>query len=162
MNKKVFYIIIGWCVIITALVLYNIFPLLMGKEVLLEIRPVDPRDLLRGDYVTLDFNISHYDESNLPNGNINVILKTDKNNVAEIAFVTQDNDKSLEKELYLKGKVIGNTIKYGIESYFVKEKTGREIERKINLSSKSYARVKIAPNGKAKVLGLELNKDFNK
>ena len=84
MNKKVFYIIIGWCVIITALVLYNIFPLLMGKEVLLEIRPVDPRDLLRGDYVTLDFNISHYGETNLPYGDINVILKTDENNVAKI------------------------------------------------------------------------------
>ncbi len=53
-------------------------------------------------------------------------------------------------------------IKYGIESYFVKEKTEREIERKINSSSKSYARVKIVPNGTAKVIGLELNKDFNK
>ena len=162
MNKKVFYIIIGWCIIIIALVLYNIFPLLMGKEVLLEIRPVDPRDLLRGDYVTLDFNISHYGKYRLPYRDINVILKTDENNVADIAFVTQDNDKSLEKELYLKGTVTRNRIKYGIESYFVKENTGREIERKINSNSKSYARVKIAPNGKAKVIGLELNKEFNK
>lgn len=160
MNKKVFGIIIGWSLITIGLVLYNIFPFFIGKEVLLEIRPVDPRDLLRGDYVTLDFNISHYGESYLPYGDINVILKTDENNVAEISFVAQDNDKSLEKELYLKGKVIRNTIKYGIESYFVKENTGREIEQKINSSSKSYARVKIAPNGKAKVLGLELNKEF--
>ena len=162
MGKSIFCIIIGWSAVIIALVLYNIFPLLMGKEVLLEIRPVDPRDLLRGDYVTLDFNISHYGQYRLPYRDINVILKTDENNVAEIAFVTQDNDKSLEKELYLKGTVTRNRIKYGIESYFVKEKTGREIERKINSSSKSYARVKIAPNGKAKVIGLELNKEFNK
>ncbi len=164
MNKKVFYIIIGWCIIIIALVLYNIFPLLMGKEVLLEIRPVDPRDLLRGDYVTLDFNISHYGKYRLPYRDINVILKTDENNIAEIDFIVPQNSpgKEFKKELYLKGTVTRNRIKYGIESYFVKEKTGREIERKINSSSKSYARVKIAPNGKAKVIGLELNKEFNK
>ncbi len=162
MGKSIFCIIIGWSAVIIVLVLYNIFPLLMGKEVLLEIRPVDPRDLLRGDYVTLDFNISHYGQYRLPYRDINVILKTDENNVADIAFVTQDNDKSLEKELYLKGTVTRNRIKYGIESYFVKENTGREIERKINSNSKSYARVKIAPNGKAKVIGLELNKEFNK
>src|ERR1019366_3838972 len=29
-----------------------------GKVVLLETRPVDPRDLLRGDYVTLNYKIS--------------------------------------------------------------------------------------------------------
>src|ERR1035441_2202352 len=29
-----------------------------GKLVLLETRPVDPRDLLRGDYVTLNYKIS--------------------------------------------------------------------------------------------------------
>ena len=160
MDKKVFYIIIGWCEVITALVLYNIFPFLIGKEVLLEIRPVDPRDLLRGDYVTLDYNISHYGQNGNLRGDVYVILKTDENNVAEIDFITKDNPKKYEKELYLKGKIIRNTIKYGIESYFVKEKTGLEIEKKIRLSSKSYAKVKIAPNGKAKVTGLELNKEF--
>ena len=29
-----------------------------GREILLEVRPVDPRDLLRGDYVRVGYNIS--------------------------------------------------------------------------------------------------------
>ena len=29
-----------------------------GREIVLEVLPVDPRDLLRGDYVRLDYNIS--------------------------------------------------------------------------------------------------------
>jgi len=29
-----------------------------GAEIVLEVRPVDPRDLLRGDYVTISYNIS--------------------------------------------------------------------------------------------------------
>ncbi len=183
MNKKVFFIIIGWCLVISALVIYNIFPLLIGKEVMLEIRPVDPRDLLRGDYVTLDFNISHFDYgkyvqtqikqiidnksyskeefNKVIRGKVFVVLKTNENNIAEIDYV-QNNSTDIKGKLYITGEIKRGVIKYGIESYFVKEKTGREIERKINSSSKSYAKVKIAPNGKAKVIGLELNKEFNK
>jgi uncharacterized membrane-anchored protein len=29
-----------------------------GREVVLQVRPVDPRDLLRGDYVTIGYNVS--------------------------------------------------------------------------------------------------------
>ncbi len=160
MNKKVFYILSCWLIIIISMVLYHICPLITGKEVLLEIIPVDPRDFFRGDYVTLNYVISSLPDSDVKYGeNVFVTLKTDKNNIAYIDSV-EKNKNDINKRLYLKGKVKNRTVVYGIESYFVKEKTGREIERKINSDKKSYARVKISPFGSAKVVELLLNKDF--
>ncbi|KAA3449325.1 hypothetical protein C7I87_18080 [Mesorhizobium sp. SARCC-RB16n] len=43
---------LGWIIAGRAAILRN------GKEVLLKIEPVDPRDLLRGDYIVLGYNIS--------------------------------------------------------------------------------------------------------
>ncbi len=160
-GKTALYIGVGWLVVIISMILYNVLPILTGTEVLLEIKPIDPRDLLRGDYVTLKYAVSQVYMRDKIGKDVIVVLKTDENNVAQIDYI-EDFSSNVKGKLYLRGKVRKNGIKYGIESYFVKEKTGREIERKINSSSKSYARVKIASNGKAKVTGLELNKEFNK
>lgn len=44
--------ILSWMIIGRAMILRN------GHEIVLEVEPVDPRDLLRGDYVRLGYNIS--------------------------------------------------------------------------------------------------------
>jgi uncharacterized membrane-anchored protein len=43
---------LGWMITGRAVILRD------GSEVTLEVQPVDPRDLLRGDYVSLSYNIS--------------------------------------------------------------------------------------------------------
>lgn len=43
---------LGWIIASRAAILRN------GKEVVLKIEPVDPRDLLRGDYISLGYDIS--------------------------------------------------------------------------------------------------------
>ncbi|RUY82729.1 GDYXXLXY domain-containing protein, partial [Mesorhizobium sp. M7A.F.Ca.CA.001.10.2.1] len=43
---------LSWIIAGRAAILRN------GKEVLLKIEPVDPRDLLRGDYIILGYDIS--------------------------------------------------------------------------------------------------------
>jgi hypothetical protein len=43
---------LGWMIVGRAAVLRD------GREVLLKVEPVDPRDLLRGDYVILNYEIS--------------------------------------------------------------------------------------------------------
>lgn len=45
-------IFLGWMIVDRAAVLRH------GREVLLKVEPVDPRDLLRGDYVILSYGIS--------------------------------------------------------------------------------------------------------
>jgi uncharacterized membrane-anchored protein len=139
MNKRVFIAIgLFWLLIILGFVAFKEFTLRNGEDVLLKTRPVDPRDLFRGDYIILNYDISTLDIST---------LNTDSQNFEENdnVFVSLNNEgnygiptgvhKSAPKEgLFLKGKiknVNSNTlsIEYGIESYFVPEGKGWEIQR---------------------------------
>ena len=56
--KKFFYlVVVFWLLIFSAFIAYKEYTLQTGKEVLLKTVPVDPRDLFRGDYVTLRYEI---------------------------------------------------------------------------------------------------------
>lgn len=127
----------------------NEYTIRTGKEVLLEILPVDPRDLLRGDYVVLNYKINRLPQRNKYNHDQKVyaILKIDDKNIANIDFISTTIPE--ENRLFIKGKVHHNSIIYGIESYFVKEKTGLELQRKLRKGA--YAKTVIDKNGKAKV-----------
>src|SRR3990167_7699578 len=46
-------------IIIFAIVIFKMSVLTGGTDVLLRIAPVDPRDLLRGDYATFQYDISN-------------------------------------------------------------------------------------------------------
>ena len=82
-----------------------------------------------------------------------VVLKTDENNIATIENI---QTKRPTESLYLKGKISrSNTIEYGIESYYVKEHTARELEK--NLRNRSLVKVCIDKYGNAKVKGFVEN-----
>ena len=63
MNKKIilYLTILLWIIIATVIIIHKQTALANGTPVLLETVPVDPRDLLRGDYVTLRYKISMLD-----------------------------------------------------------------------------------------------------
>ncbi|PJC47845.1 MAG: hypothetical protein CO034_01100, partial [Parcubacteria group bacterium CG_4_9_14_0_2_um_filter_35_11] len=48
-------------VIIFSIIIFKMAVLTGGAEVLLRIEPVDPRDPLRGDYLTFQYKISNLD-----------------------------------------------------------------------------------------------------
>jgi len=138
-NKLFIWIGVFWLIIIVLFIVSKEFTLQTGKEVLLETVPVDPRDLFRGDYVILSYQISNLDLNNIAadytdfkiRDKIYVVLKKENGyGVATKIYRTPPKNE----ELFLKGIVIngGNknlTLEYGIESYFVPEGKGREIER---------------------------------
>ncbi len=68
MSKKNIFIAIGifWLVIIIGFIGFKEFTLKTGVEVLLKTAPVDPRDLFRGDYVILRYDVSTIDTAALP------------------------------------------------------------------------------------------------
>lgn len=161
MNLKRIVIIII-CIIWTAIVAFWVirseYVCITGKEVLLKTVPFDPRDLLMGDYVTLNYEISrvpkkYYDEVYSSNKKVYVVLKTDENNIATIENI---QTKRPTESLYLKGKISRfNTIEYGIESYYVKERTGKVLEN--NLRNGALVKVCINKYGNAKVKGFVEN-----
>lgn len=160
MNLKRIVIII--CIIWTAIVAFWVikseYVFVAGKDVLLKTVPFDPRDLFMGDYVTLNYEISrippkYCDEMYSSNKVVYVVLKTDENNIATIDNI---QIKRPIAPLYLKGKISKtNTIEYGIESYYVKERTGKVLEN--NLRNGALVKVCINKYGNAKVKGFVEN-----
>ena len=139
MNKKVFLGIgVFWLIIIIGFVALKEFTLRTGEEVMLKTRPVDPRDLFRGDYVILNYEMSTLDRNSLPTDAANFT----ENDKVYVTLNKQENYgipsgiyKNQPKEgLFIKGTVKNVrdsqvTIEYGIESYFVPEGKGWEIQR---------------------------------
>jgi len=108
-----------------------------GQEVVLETVPVDPRDVFRGDYVVLRYRISEVDCSAAQGAVVYVPLQRtgDVWGVGRYPPTSLTYEDAAERsDVVLRGQVTrsgGATcdVAYGIESYFVPEGTGREIER---------------------------------
>lgn len=139
MKRALLAIGILWLAIIGGIVGIKEYTLRTGQEILLKTVPVDPRDLFRGDYVILSYEISSLDLEKLSASGaafsrgqeVYVLLSTDGR--YSVATGIRPSRPSYE-ELFLKGQVravSGNTVQveYGIESYFVPEGKGRVLER---------------------------------
>lgn len=153
-QKKALYLtVVFWLLIFSGFIAYKEYTLRTGTEVMLKTLPVDPRDLFRGDYVTLNYEISTLDMEKFHAENSDfyydepVYLTLELENgygIPKEIYTTPPED-----ELYIKGKVNEiiydwetdesgimteeGAIKelrvdYGIESYFVPEGRGMEIE----------------------------------
>lgn len=137
-SKKLFILTaIFWLVIIIGFIGLKEFTIRTGEQVLLKTMPVDPRDLFRGDYIVLRYEISSLDLDKTPaertdfkiDDKIYVSLK--KENNYGIPLRVYKNIPKDEK-LFLKGTVKrvrdrNLTVEYGIESYFVPEGKGMGI-----------------------------------
>ncbi|MFD1197406.1 GDYXXLXY domain-containing protein [Brucella gallinifaecis] len=115
-----------------------------GHEVVLQTRPVDPRDLMRGDYVVLGYDITSIDRNIIKGTPIDqsrvvyVALKPGANGIWHISrasFVPFDDLSGDEVQIrgespYAITDYPGATIniRYGIERYYVPEGEGRAIE----------------------------------
>ncbi|GMO00871.1 GDYXXLXY domain-containing protein [Parageobacillus thermoglucosidasius] len=120
-----------------------------GEVVKLELEPVDPRSLLQGDYVRLRYDIStvpHIDGR----GKVQVILRKDHDGVHRFIHVYSMNGKKQEGyvrqegDVLLNGTLYGNTIIYGIESYFIPEGVGMNWQERAR-----FAYVRVSEEGDA-------------
>ncbi len=116
------------------------YTLRTGQEVLLKTIPVDPRDLFRGDYVVLRYDISNLDSgsvaverTDLKSGD-NVYVGLDI--TGKYAVATKIYSSPPKDGLYIKGTIMNSgsifSVEYGIESYFVPEGQGNIIESQIS------------------------------
>lgn len=92
-----------------------------GKLVLLKLAPVDPRSLMQGDYMTLDYEISrNISDDDIPKRGY-CIVKLDENGVGSRVRI-QNNIKPLNDGEYAIVYTAGNwSINIGAESYFFEE-----------------------------------------
>ena len=142
-----------------------------GTEVTLQTRPVDPRDLLRGDYVTLNYDISSLpagllkDElSAAPNPVVFVKLAPNRDGIFEAISVHADVVAVNSPEVLIRGRVAYGAacgarrgqfcdtlqIRYDLERYFVPEGEGRNLEQVRN-QRKLMVVAAVAPSGRAAI-----------
>ncbi len=156
------YIIVS---ILPIIILFSmtVLPLLTyfnGQEVFIETKPVDPRDVFRGDYVYLEYKINEIDMNKVPdelkdktgyvkekyrNKQVYVVLKK-HNAYYDVDYITLKKPKD---KLYLKAKynytitnwegvqnnnqkekIMGIRVDYNLDKYFVPENTGKQLEEK--------------------------------
>lgn len=124
-----------------------------GREVVLEVRPVDPRDLLRGDYVVLDYNISEIatelfaeapSAEERPSGAIVFVrLRADADGLWQpvaARYGERPEPAAAADEVDIRGiagvwhdDAASVSIDYGVERFYVPEGEGRAIERDMNM-----------------------------
>ncbi len=143
-NHKRFLLLgLFWLIIILVFIGFKEYTLRTGREVFLKTEPVDPRDLFRGDYVVLNYEISSLDFVKLGGESQGEFIRGEdiyveldpKSKCASPLGIYRSKPNA---ELYIKGKIrrISDdvitdpiiTVEYGIENYFVPEGTGRDIE----------------------------------
>jgi len=163
------------CVLLVLMVADRMQILREGREVTLQTQPVDPRDLLRGDYVVLRYDISQLPAGALAgqssaerNPIVFVKLAPNAAGVYEAVSVHAAPVAVTAPEILIRGRVTYScgstnrtfcdklTIRYGLESYFVPEGEGKKLEQARN-QQKLRVVAAVLPSGRAAIKRLLLD-----
>lgn len=144
-----------------------------GREVVLKTRPIDPRDLLRGRYVRLDYGISRIPPMLFAPGAIDyfdsgttIFVRLEEGDdgfwEATAAAVETIPDDSPADAVWIRGETqfrMSSTdnpanVKYGIERFYAPETAAPEIERRMRSGDVTEIVVAIAGDGRAQIKAL--------
>ncbi len=157
--KHTLRLIIGLAVLLGILctfILYLSWPLITGKTIVLATRPVDPFDILMGQYINVNYEVSNIPtiQDAKENDYIYVTLKEDGNGVwrYQEASLIMPKDQT-----FIRGKITSiyndqMRVEYGIEQYFFERNaqlpnTNLTVEAKVD--SSGQARIsQLLHNGK--------------
>lgn len=139
-----------------------------GKEIRLQTVPIDPRDLLYGDYVVLKYDINQINASLWmgpgkilgDNKIVYVVIKPNEKNTNKTyeAVGIYDQKPTVQgEEVALRGTLEYRDnsyihVKYGLETYYIAENTGKKLEEQVGTL---VTKVKVAPWGRAILEGIE-------
>jgi len=147
--------------VLVGMIVLKAAPLWMGETVLLRVVPVDPRDMFRGDYVTLS-----YDFSRIVPGEIQGLGSPQYGWRSEwqgkkvyVSLVPEQDGKHWRMDRiglappksgkYIRGTIAGwGQIECGIESYYVQEGQGRQYENAVR-SRRLSAEISLTSDGRA-------------
>ncbi len=99
-----------------------------GQTLLLQLRPVDPRALMLGDYMTLGYDSAAFPKSSqgLP-AQGTVVLQLDDNNVG--TFARRDDERALaEGEIRVKYALKSGSADFGSARFYFQEGTAKTYE----------------------------------
>lgn len=140
-----------------------------GKEIVLKAVPVDPRSLFRGDYVILSYGITRIPRAEgeaVENGDARYVTIQQAGDEWTVVAASKAYPQTVTPgQAVIRGAVVntwpGDTsatleMHYGIESYFVPEGAGLELEQKVRTGDLKVI-VALDSDGKAAIKGLVLD-----
>ena len=157
--------------ILLAIIIFKVSVLAGGTDILLKITPVDPRDMLRGDYATFQYDISNLDSylfngQQIRNGDEVYVVLGQNGKYWSVQSVQKDKPMLQNEWIFIKGTVASGGIEtqsdilmpqrsfgasrihvvYGIEDYFIPEGKGQGFSF---FNKEAGARVAVDDNGNA-------------
>jgi uncharacterized membrane-anchored protein len=159
---------LGWMIAGRAAILRN------GQEILLKVEPVDPRDLLRGDYVRLGYEIGSVPvaliadrpaEGSVEGGPIHVRLRKQDDGLWRAVSASLGEKPPAPPDpgdVDIRGRIQGNaslaeggsiSVDYGLERFYVPEGEGKAIERDMRVRSFSI-KAAVGADGTAQIKAL--------
>ncbi|MEM5472692.1 GDYXXLXY domain-containing protein [Hoeflea sp. AS60] len=150
-----------------------------GAEIILKTAPVDPRDLMRGDYVRLQYEGISLVESALLSeswpeknsyGPLWLTLEPGEDGLAEVKSVSLERPSPANPNaVYLKSRPVmlygvdhprsgsrSLSLRFGIERYYVPEGEGLEIEKARNARRTTVA-IRVSKDGEPQIARLMID-----
>jgi len=159
----------GWmaglsCLLIIALINWSIIGkerlLAEGRVVYLKLAPVDPRSLMQGDYMALDYEVARAALRALPDtaGDRNsatglqphdgrIVVLLDNRSIASFARI-EDQHPLAENEFLLRYRVRNGRVKFATNAFFVQEGTAHRFQ------DARYGMFRAGPDGELLLTGL--------
>ncbi|MGZ0656635.1 GDYXXLXY domain-containing protein [Coraliomargarita sp. W4R72] len=118
-----------------------------GETVYLRLAPVDPRSLMQGDYMVLDYAIAReVRDTKMPTLGGRLVLELDAKGVAHFARLDDDSELATnERYLAYKNRY---GAKFGIESFFFQEGKADKYEQA------EFAKIRLSQNGSVMLIDL--------
>lgn len=149
MSKKYKIVLAANLILVLAFFAFSVIQkeTLMGKgtEVLLRLAPVDPRSLMQGDYMALDFEVTRKISYDSKSGY--VVVKVGDDRVAEFVRV-QDGKNVNDRELIIRYKRHKGRLTIGADNYFFQEGSAKKFE------NAKYGLLKVDSDGNSILVGL--------
>ena len=121
-----------------------------GQLVLFELAPVDPRSLMQGDYMQLNYQQSASELINAQTATRGyAVLSTDSNHIARIIRLQESlQPVNKGKEFIIKYKIIRSRLFLGAESFFFEEGQDTLFQKA------KYGGLKVDDEGQSLLIGL--------
>ena len=158
-------------VVVTAMVYIAMEPLRTGRDVTVTVSGVDPRDLMRGQYVEFVYPFSTVDLSTVSSD----LDPYRVFNYGDVVYVTLSGDTEPKPThvgylppndgLFLKGRIpkrmsgsplIRLDVDYGIESYFTNPDRAAELDSILRRSNSVRVHLKVDDDGDARIADIEV------
>lgn len=146
---KLGIIILVLLIILGGFLLYVSYPLLSTKKAILATQPVDPFDIIRGQYMTIRYEIGTIPFISGAQVGDEVYVTLLEDTVGISRYKASSLDKPSRDELFIRGKIISMSenslgLEYGIEQYFFERNArieARDMDVEVKLSNNGGARI---------------------